>query len=183
MLKATLDAFSGMRSEPLIPPITGDRVDFTSVYVSSASNFDGLSLSVNCRSNCFYWMHIAIDVGPNTLVTLQLKGNDANMTIYKSISSLAGINTLTRSGIVQINRNVQLWLVSSYGSSGTGVRQPYWSGFRLDNVFSDLILFSLLQTSSDSIPMQAYIPINYDKVSPVKQLSSLQNTRLLHMLT
>ena len=110
-------------------------------------------------------MHIAIDVAPSTPAAIQVKGNKDTLNIQKSpsMAGFEGVNTMTRDGIIKANWNEKLWVTSVYGSVGTGAKQPYWSGFRFDNIYAPLILFSVLQTSSYT--SDANTPMKYDSVS------------------
>ena len=161
-----LDAFSGLM--PVSLNADADPVSFTAVYKSGGTSFTNSYLTINCSSSCSYWMHICFDTPPLSQTKMQLlssipTGNWEKLILLKNYASLSNVDTMTRDSIVTTSSGeTTLWLSSVYEGIGRSMNQPYWSGFRIDNIFRPLIFFSVYR--STSVFNGLGIPIYFDAV-------------------
>ena len=143
-------------------------VPFTAVYKSRGTSFTNSYLTVNCSSSCSYWMHICFDTPPASEANMQLQGNIntgnwEKLILLKNYATLPNADTMTRDGIVTASGGETiLWLSSVYDGGGRSMNQPYWSGFRIDNIFRPLVFFSVYR-SAPVIDGEG-LPIFYDAV-------------------
>ena len=142
---APLDAFCGMKSRGLSPI---DRtVMYEMQYATKGSSFLNNAITV-ASSDAIYWMHISVDVPAQGLARVYLNGAAYTFALYKNHTIFNDTDTMSRQGIMSVNDNMTLVSMrTNYASSGTGYRQPYWAGFRMDSFFRPFNAFHVIRSS------------------------------------
>ena len=116
-------------------------VKFGNVQATSGGSFNGSTTSA--KTEGFYWMHIAANTPSYKQAFIGiLGGNSTYLRIAKTHSGFAVPDTTSRSGVVNARLNNQTYFLSNYTTQSL-----YWSSFRLDNVFSPLVVFQVASTS------------------------------------
>ena len=97
-------------------------------------------------------MHIAIDVPATTPLDAALVGTPNTLHLMKTLT-IQNVDTLCMDGIVSVPPGVTIDISLSTNfataANNLNLQQPYWSGFRIDSLFSPLVIFS----ASRNIPL------------------------------
>ena len=149
MLTGVLDAFNAGRLNSL--PSAVNPLPFETVMLSNGSCIQSAgtnqSVFLSAPTSAIYWMHLSIDVPAHTQARFYLVGTEYQFAIIKNHTSLKEGDTMIRDGVVSVTAGQRLTIASDYPTDTTGVMQPYWAGFRLDNYFNPLVVVSVACTS------------------------------------
>ena len=163
-----MDAFSAMKK-------TGqsggdDSVTFDSIFTTPGSSFNRSTSSLTPTSAAIYWMHLSIDVPSFTRAYMYLNGlAQEKFAIVKNHTLLDATDTMNRDGVVNVTAKAAVTLVCIYPTvATTGITQPLWAAFRMDNLFRPLIAFhvalSTFLFATANVTATRLQPIAYDLV-------------------
>ena len=165
-MTVVLDAFSVGRTNSLSS--SSNPLPFESSVATDGSNFKYFSSNQSgylySSVPSIYWMHVAVDVPAHTQAHLYISGLHQPFAIVRNHTSLPQGDTISRDGIVSVPAGQPVSMASDYPTETTGIMQPYWAGFRLDNYFNPLIAVSVACTTPIYGSEGLEQPVIYDLV-------------------
>ena len=168
LVTGLLDTFNAVSFGGFSASLNAARVPFDYTMTSNWSCFQTNGTYqpafLVVPTSAVYWMHISVDVPVRTQAHLFLVGTTYQFAIVRNHTSLPGSDTMIRDGVVSLAAGQSVTLVTDYPVQFTGLRQPYWAGFRLDNYFSPLIAISVACTTPVISWAGHQEPIVYDRV-------------------
>ena len=167
MLTGLLDAFNAGRISGLLT--AANPLPFDSILTSNGgclrSSGTNQPAYLSAPTSAIYWMHLSVDVPAYMQAHLYLVTNGYQHAIVKNHTSLPAGDTMIRDGVVFVPAGKSLTLASDYPTETTGVMQPYWAGFRLDNgFFNPAVIVSVACTKPVISDVNVKQPIIYDRV-------------------
>ena len=155
-----LNAFSVSKTSRSV--INASQVGFTSHnFYTPGGSFDMSQDAIIPDQDSVYWMHVAIDVPVNTPISYRLSGFSDNFIVHKT-ASLPAMTTISKAAVVKVSKGQQIKLLSWCSCfNGSVIPQPYWVGFRIDNIVSSLVYFSVARSTPTLIQSDS-TPISYD---------------------
>ena len=151
--------FSAARELPLAGAYA--HVPFDTVLVDTAGGFDDSKTFYKARLGGFYLMHMSAGVPAFVRLRYTLQGTSSAANILLTHRSYDGEVVISRDDIQYIEDGQTFSMSSDDSLYSDGMKQTSWSGFKIDDIVSPLILFRAARTSSYSINNS---PVPLDKM-------------------
>lgn len=115
-------------------------------FTSNYSAFNPQSSSLTAPSSALYWTHMSIET-TNLPIMAYLTGAPNYLHVLRNFTGFNLSDTVTREGMFRASPGQPVTMTTLYDTIATHIYlyQPYWSGFRLDNVLSPLVTILLFQ--------------------------------------
>ena len=133
------------------PVGANERVPFDTVLVDTTSSFDETKAVYTARSSGFYFFHMSAGVPAYQRVNLALHNASSIPNLILTHTTLDGELVMSRDDIQYVSENQSVYLSSDYPLYSDSLLQTSWSGLRLNEFMSPLVLFRAARTSSYEI--------------------------------
>ena len=137
--------FSAIRINPIIG--SQSQLPFDVILIDSVPGFDNSKTFYTIKSSGFYLIHMSAGVPAYQRLQYTLQNASSTPNILLTHTEYDGELVTSRDDIQFFNEGQKLYISSAYPLYSDGLRQTTWSGFKLDDVMSSLILFSVARTT------------------------------------
>ena len=134
-------------------------VPYEAILVDSVSGFDETKTVYKVKSSGFYFIHLSAGVPAYQRLNYLLRNGTSEPSILLMHASFDGELVTSRDDVQYLSENPILHVSSDYSLYSDGMLLTSWSGFNVDKVMENVVLFRAARTSPYTIE-DSYIPLD-----------------------
>ena len=124
------------------------QVPFDAILIDTAGGFDSAKTIYTANASVFYYFHMSAGVPAYTRLNYAQRNGTTTPNILLTHTTFDGELVVSRDELQYLNKDQSIYMSSEYSLYSDSLLQTSWSGFRVDDIMSSLVLFRVARISS-----------------------------------